>query len=114
MLIRMTKFIKAGIRLGKIHERNQKPHYTHLTPPQKRLVKAMEAVHSFEMSIAKEDMDPRNVGWRRTESGTQLVQDYLHATSKVARLREKLGVDIDAADALYASSKTARFSGGSF
>lgn len=106
-------FLKANIRLDKIHTRNMKPHYKHLTPKQYRFVKAYEAVIQFEKEIWH--LDIRRVeNWRKTPEGQELLERYLKAVEKKMRLSNKLDLTEKQENELYHSCHTSRFYGGSF
>jgi hypothetical protein len=109
----MNKFVKAGIRLDKIHQRNLKPHYSHLTAVEKRMVKAMEAVEQCEREMRKAEVSGE-ANWRNTEWGRDLLGRYFKAIQRRDRVREKNGVDFEKAEELLASTKTTRFYGGNY
>jgi hypothetical protein len=109
----MADYSKANIRLNKIRERNLKPHYKHLNPQEKSLVKTIEAVRQYELSIANMDKgsDPN---WRKTEFGGQLLEGYLNAHDKYMRLSGKLDLTEVQENELYNSCHNSRFYGGSY
>ena len=109
----MACYAKAAIRLDKIHTRNQKPHYKHLTPQQKALVKAMEAVKQCERDIWHMDKGG-GPNWRRTKEGGQLLEVYSKANDKYMKIAEKLDLTEAQENELYNSCHNSRFYGGSF
>jgi hypothetical protein len=109
----MTKFIKAGIRLDKIHTRNLKSHYAHLSPTERRLVKTMEVIVQCEKDMSRAELGG-DMSWRKEQWGMDLLERYLKAIQRRDRIREKHGIEHDQANELLASTRTVRFSGGSF
>lgn len=108
-----NEFLKANIRLQKIHERNQKPHYSHLNNQQKAFVKAYEAVKQCEIDIAK--VERSNPDWRKTEFGQELLGIYCRAVDRRIRLSNKLNLETEAEEnELYCSCHSSRFYGGSY
>jgi len=109
----MASALKASIRLQKIHERNQKPHYSHLTPQEKSFVKAYEKVKQCELDMFKIGMS--NPEWRKTEFGGELLGIYSKAIDKKINLSNKLGLETEAEEnELYGSCHNSRFTGGSY
>jgi hypothetical protein len=106
-------FLRANIRFDKIHERNQKPHYSHCTPEEKAFVKAFEAVKQYEMDIWHMD-NGTDKYWRKTELGGLLLEGYLKAHNRYMRISNKLGLTEKQECELYNSCHNSRFYGGSF
>ena len=49
----VTNYLRTNIRLDKVHTRNNKPHYSHLSKEKYRFVKIFERVKEFEKSIGQ-------------------------------------------------------------
>lgn len=106
-------YLKNNIRLQKIHERNQKPHYKHLTAQQKTFVKTYEQVKQCEIEMAK--MERFNPNWRNTDFGQELLEIYSKAVDRKILLSDKLNLETEAEEnALYSSCHSSRFYGGSY
>jgi len=106
-------FLGAKIRLDKIDQRNNKPHYKHLTSQEKIFVKAYEQVYQCEISMAR--IERLNPDWRKTEDGMNLLEIYCKAIDKKMKLSDKLGFTTETEEAqLFNSCHTSRFYGGSF
>lgn len=108
-----TKYLKANIRFDKIHTRNNKPHYTHLTVEQKKFVKALEQVKQYEKEIGKYDRSS-NKEWRKTEAGQILLEQYFYAHEKYMKISSKMGLSELEENQLLNSCHTSRYYGGSF
>lgn len=107
-------FLKANIRLDKIRERNLKPHYSHLNTQEKSFVKAYETVRQCELEIGRMDRGI-NKDWRRTDTGSLILETYSKAVDRKIRLSNKLNLDTEAQEtALYNSCHNSRFYGGSY
>ena len=106
--------MKADIRLDKIAQRNNKPHYKHLNVEQKRLVKAMEKVKNSEMTMWKEEVVYNNKDWRKEEWAGEFLDTYLWRCDRLSKIKAKLDYDEDKYNAIFESTRTARFYGGSF
>lgn len=108
-----TSPLKQKIRLDKIHQRNQRPHYEHLNTQQKAFVKAFEKVQQCEKDMFK--MELSSPDWRITEFGQELLGIYCKAVDRKINLSSKLGLETEAEEnELYGSCHNSRFSGGSY
>lgn len=107
-----TSFLKANIRLDKIHTRNQKPHYSHLNSQEKTFVKAFELVQQCEKDMGI--IERQNKNWRTTEHGGNLLGIYSKAVDKKIRLSNKLNLSEIKEFALLNSCHTSRFYGGNY
>lgn len=106
------KYLKANIRLDKIRQRNLKPSYKHLSPDEKKLVKAIEKVDSCEKEIRT--LDRQDSNWRNTELGSVVLEEYYFATKRKEKVSNKLNLTESEENNLVKSCHTTRFSGGSF
>jgi len=109
----MANYLKANIRLQKISERNNKPHYSHLTPQQRAFVKAYEQVQQCERDITR--MELYNKNWRKTEVGQEVLGIYFKAIDRKIKLSNRLNLETEAQEnELLCSCHTSRFYGGSY
>lgn len=107
-------FLKAGIRLNKIHERGLKPHYTHLTKEQKGLVKILETLQQIIKDMTS--IERRDKHWRITDFGQDLLERYIKSVDKKFRYCERYSFALSEKEenALLMSCHNNRFYGGSF
>lgn len=108
----MANYLKTNIRLEKIRQRNNKPHYNHLAPKEKQFVKAFEQVQQCERDMSKLEMNNKN--WRKTETGQFILEIYLKAVNRKMRLSNQLDLSEEKEKELLASCHTSRFYGGSY
>ena len=82
--------------------RSEKPVYKHLTPAQKRIVKAMEQIESNDKTIANiESYWVKKLGenWRKSNECNEinlylkLCYDNITLSEKIARIEEKYALD---------------------
>lgn len=110
--MKISKIEKAAIRADKIRIRDLKPHYSHLSLAQKKLVKAleMEKIVLKEMTI----VERFDKNWRATESGQQLLIRYSDAVNALKRARNKLDLSENEEQQLLNSTTKSRFANSSF
>lgn len=108
----MANYLKANIRLDKIRERNNKPHYSHLTPKEKSFVKAFEQIQQCEKDMGKLKREDEN--WRKTEIGQHILEVYLKAINKKMKISNQLDLTEEKEYELFNSCYTSRFYGGNY
>ncbi len=108
-----SKFLKAGIRMDKIHSRNNKPHYKHLTKEEYNFVKVFEKIKQFEMDIWRMD-NGKEKDWRKNEFGIRLIGEYLKAVDKQIKLSNQLNLTEMEENKLHTSCHTSLFYGGNY
>jgi hypothetical protein len=108
----MANYLKASIRLGKISERNNKPHYSHLTPKEKSFVKAFEQVKQCENEMSTLERD--NKDWRKTETGQHILGIYSKAIDRKMRTSNQLNLSEEKEFELFNSCHNSRFYGGNY
>lgn len=112
--------------INRAYKRITTTSYKHLTPPQKRLVKAMEQIaqNNLDMRIIGRSLIAQyGVGWRRSEQAKQdtdyklfmqLNYDNLKLSEKVSRLEKKYSLSRDNVMDFHTQMNRARGYGGSF
>ena len=110
----VRSYLKTNIRLQKVHQRNQKPSYKHLSKDQKALVKAQETRERCELEMHKAEVVYNISNWRDQDWGQQLLEDYWRAGERLSRFSEKLGIETEAEINDLLNSTRGRFYGGSF